>query len=107
MAQTNIQQNFDQLVETVIYALQYRDRELHMWIGIAENLNDMKDPDMKIIVETKGLRNEMEDAKKRLQDQPEYSWNNVETSTGGRRTKRNRTSRRLKRSTKNTRKSRR
>lgn len=38
---------------------------------------------------------------------PPHSWNNVETSKGGRRTKRNRTSRRLKRSTKNTHKSRR
>lgn len=116
MAQTNIQQKFDQLVKTVIYELQYRDRELDKWIRIAENLNDMEDTDMKIILEKNNVYQEMELAKLRLQELPRYGWNNAaaeaeaaakSSSHGGRHTKRNRTSRRLKRRTKNNRKSRR
>lgn len=66
---------------------------------------------MKIILEKNNLYQEMELAKIRLQEPPRYSWNNTAAeakaksfSQGGRRTKRNRTSRRLKRGTKNNRK---
>jgi len=123
------QDKFEQLVTTVIHELQHQHRkqELNIWIGIAESLNCITDLHIKTIVEEKGLSKEIENATLRVESIPEYSWNKAAAeaeaaaaaaaaaaaeaeaapSEGGRHTKRNRTSRRLKRSTKNNRKSRR